>query len=423
MAAHDGPSEPTPAGAGERGGARPPAGLVIRPLSGRAAWEAHARLGVAAFQPDVVGQSAVAAAARRWVDQVAAGPEARTTVARGAFVAGRLAGGYTLGLRAMRLGQTMARTACIGNVVVDAQSRLRGVGRALMLDAVAEARRRRCAVVLLHGIADFYPPFGFVDVWDPERHALGAGDIARLPAPAACRVRPAGGGDGAALTRLYRRHFLSRYTGAFARSPALAAHRVRAAEAGGGGIHIATDRSGRVRGYLVLHRRDRHILREVVAEDRDAALALLHHHRGLVSEGADAPAEIVWEMPRDGLTFGLVADLLAVKSEVRRQEGAGWMARPGDPTALVRVAAAALGREAASRLDLRIDGVACPTGAADARPPRVEIAGTVFLALLFGHRSAAWAATRPGQRVPAAARPLLDAAAGRPAWIAGGDRF
>lgn len=399
-------------------------GLEIRALADAAEWHAHLALAVAAFQPGVEGAD-VPALVRRWFSDLQAGPELPTVLGRGAFVDGRLVGGLTIRLRAMRIGAASARTACIGGVVVDPARRLRGVGRALLEDAIREARRRRCAVVLLDGIPDFYRPFGFVDVWDPARHAVARDDVERLAPARDATVRPAREADAAALARLYRQAFGDR-TGAFRHDPALASHRIRTAQASGGGVHVAVDGTGRVRGYLRLPARDRHWVREAVAAEADALRALLRWHAAIVAADDVTPAELVWELPEDSLTLALLADALTIRSEVRRQEHAGWQARAGDPRALARV----VGRAVAGGglpLDLSVDGAPCgPVGGRAAASPGAPVAlsGAVWLALAFGHRPVAWAAAQPGQHLPRRAWAALEASLpGRRAWIAGGDRF
>jgi GNAT superfamily N-acetyltransferase len=405
----------------------PPPGLEARAFTGLHEWEAHTRLGMVAFQPELQGD-AVDPLVRRWLALLAQGPELPTAIGRGAFAGSELAGGYVLWLRDMRLGATTARTACIGGVVVAPAWRKRGVGRLLMLDALAEAKRKRAALLLLDGIADFYRPFGYVDIWDATRHSVAAADVAALPRHDGLCVRPAAEADVAALASLYRRHF-GDYTGSFERSRALAAHRVRTAALNGGGVQVALDGGGRVRGYLVLPRRDPSVVREAVAEDHAALAALLQAHAAAAAaRSAEVPQELTWELPADSLTFGLLADLLPVRSETRRREHAGWQARPADPVALARVAARAVpddGRRQA--LDLEIDGVPCQpkaSAASGAPVPNAALSGPVWLALAFHHRPLAWAATQPGQAIPREAEAALASwLPAQPVWVPGSDRF
>lgn len=398
----------------------PPA-LEMRAFADRADWIVHARLGVAAFQPEVEGDEAERMA-QAWTERTLEGPDVRGGgFGRGAFARGQLVGGYTMWLRPMRLGAGFARTACIGGVVTDPAWRMRGVGRAMMLDAVAEARRHRAAVILLSGIAGFYVPFGYADVWDPPSHHIPLAEALRLPeGPLA--VRPARPEDAPALDALYRRHYQARYTGAFRRTVAVARHRVLTGREFGRGTVVAVDARGRVRGYAALPRRDGYPVREAAAGDAFALRALVRHHASLLAQGTPTAEELAWSVPTRGLTFSLLADAFPVRTEARREEGAGWMARPGDARALARAAGAALG-DAAAAVDLWVDGLPCRPDA-PASAVHAELSGQVFLALAFGHRPAAWARTRPGQRLPAAAAAVLDEALVRhPPWIAGGDWF
>ena len=397
--------------------------VEMRALKGDGEWEAYSHLVAAAFAPALAADESQR---RRWLRSTLESPDFTDDCGRGAFDGDDLLGGYLLEVWRMRLGETVVRTGCIGAVAVSAEHRMRGVGRQMLLDAVAEGRRRRCALLFLDGIARFYRPFGFSDVWDPETHHFARADAEALPDTEAA-IRLARPEDARALAALYGRHFAA-YTGSFGHSAEMAAYKLDAGI--GGDTCLAVDRRGRVRGHLLLARRDRHIVREVAADDRDALCALLRHHARVVAAAPDAPETLSWQVPATSLTFGLLSDALDLRSEIRRTPYAGWMARPGHPRELGRAVSsiwaerARRGLAPTSGIQIAVDGVRCQ--APDRRQGGVEVrlSGGVWLALAFGHRPVAWASAQPGQHVPRRAWTLLQATLpDRPCWVAGSDRF
>jgi predicted N-acetyltransferase YhbS len=388
--------------------------VQVRPIETAQDQDAYARLCIEAF--GAAGDPPPPADRVRGPRAAQGGGPSPHTV-RGAFRDGRLVGGYTLHDRRMRLGGVVARTAGVGGVVTAPAHRLTGVGRALMEDAVREARGRGFALLLLNGIPQFYRRFGFVDVWDPDGHVWSSADVAALP-PSGLRVRPATVQDAAAVERLFRRHF-RRYTGSFARGADVTAGLL--GDPGRRLVHVATSPAGAVRGYLVLNPKRLHTSREVAADDRAAVVALARLHARLAAAPEDPPAELTWFMPRQSLAFAHLSDLVGVRSETRRAPDADWLARPAAPRALARLAAAVAARRAGAGTPpaVALDGLPTAGG-----PPVAHLSGAVWLQLAFGHRPPEWAAQQPGQRIPRRHRAMLEATLpDAPAWIAGMDWF
>jgi predicted N-acetyltransferase YhbS len=159
------------------------------------------------------------ATAARWRRCVEDAPHYLPEQWRGAFLDGRLVGGYVVEERTLRLGPARLRCGCIGAVVADPDHRGRGVGRAMMRDSVAYAAARRQALLFLYGASGYYPQFGYADVADVTEHDVDLERIAALGGalPAGYRTRPATPADAPALLDLYRRHH-GAYRGAFERT-------------------------------------------------------------------------------------------------------------------------------------------------------------------------------------------------------------
>jgi len=393
--------------------------FVVRPLTAGPERQAYAEVVLASFATEGDGGEATLLG-RGWIADELDGPDVRPQTVRGAFAGDRLVAGYMLWTRRMRVAGVLARVGCVGNVATAPAERGRGAGRAMLLDALAEARRRRLALLFLDGTARFYTPFGFVDVWDPEHHAFALADAWAL-SPTRTSTRPAVPADAPALVALYRRHF-GRYSGSFARNEAFMRHRL---DAGGGGeVEIALDAAGRPRGYILVGSRRPEVVREAAADTADALFALVRAHARRTAALASAPDRLRWRVPADGLAFAWLADAVALTSEVARVPAAGWMARPGEAGAAADLAArvARTGRRDAGALRLVVDGATCADDGPGA--PEVRLTGAVWLALAFGYRGVAWAAAQPGQRVPAAARRALAArVGGGPTHVPGGDWF
>ena len=89
-----------------------------------------------------------------------------------------------------RVNAARLRAGCVGVVITDPAHRGQGIGKALMRDSFAHARSRGQALLLLHGLADYYRPFGYADVFDATEHAISRTAILDAP-PSPYRVREA----------------------------------------------------------------------------------------------------------------------------------------------------------------------------------------------------------------------------------------
>jgi predicted N-acetyltransferase YhbS len=410
----------------------PSSDLVVRPPADEEETAAFFRLAAAQFIRDSPGAIA-AADFRRFVSNA---PGADPGGVRGAFRGGDYLGGYLVEERELRVGSACLRTGCIGVVVVDAAQRGRGVGKALMQDAFAHARDRGQVLLLLHGLADFYRPFGYADVFDATEHLMQRSEILALPA-SPYRIRPATSDDAPALLALYDRHY-GPHPGSFARTLEQERFLLRFSASLDPRAYpqrdglpfeapvVAVDERGRVRGSLVVPWGPlRAFGSEVAADDWPSTLALLQHQARQYDALAMPQDELRWPLPPDSLAAQLLADHLTIERRGKSRPWANWEAALVDPARLLRDMVPAW-RERWRRhnlgwcgnLSLTIDGTTAVlrftnddvTLATDCggAPLGVALSGTVAAPLLFGFRSGAWAAVQLGQRIPAEALPVLE---------------
>jgi predicted N-acetyltransferase YhbS len=413
-------------------------------------------------------EAALGAAATRWRAIVEEGRACYPVHLRAAFHGEQYVGSDVIYERQFRLGthgEAALRTACIGVVLSDPDHRMKGVGRALMQDAVRFARDRECALLLLAGIPNFYHRFGYVDVLDRTNHAMERARIAELselPEPVNGRItaRWATEADTPALLELYERHY-GAHPGGFVRSPEEQIRRLRLAGTAPEYV-LAVEGGGRVGGYLKFRGANRLQVQEAAADTWPAARALLHYQMRLLEDvpdpasATDAPVTITWPLPPGSLTYNVLAEHLPLVSESRSRPRAGWMARPAYLPALFQSLGPALEsrwRRAAltwsGRLVLQVTADPATdqpagTGVLDFSPGHVRItsAGTdvprpeaggqmtvrltpgAFTQLLFGFRPIWWIATQPGNVIPDAVRVVLETLfPSEPCWIANSDGF
>ena len=255
--------------------------LIIRPPHTPDELMDHARgyVEVAqSFSPDPLPEDM----ASRLVQRLTTMPGYRQEQVRTAYGGGVQVGGYRMYERLLRVGEARILTGCIGGVYTRAEARNQGVARAMMEDAIAYAEAHRYGLLLLDGIPKFYHRFGFCDVYDMTAQELDVGAILEL-AESSYTVRPATIDDAENILRLYERQF-GTYTGCFARTIEQQIHWIEHLEPGR--LLVASHTAGRVNGYLFLaatQARGQFFLAgtqlwELVADDRDAAVALLHYH-------------------------------------------------------------------------------------------------------------------------------------------------
>lgn len=429
--------------------------IGVRPLAAGEEALAFARLAVEAF----FHASDVETTARGWTSTMERAPGFDLRQRRGAFQGDEYLGGYSVEARTMRVGAARLPVGCVGSLVVRPEWRRRGVASALLADALAYARERGCALLLLNGIPNFYRRFGYTDVLDYTEHLMRRADVLAQPAgPYA--VRRAGPADAATVAALYERHY-GPFTGSFVHTPAWEEHFL--ALRGGGGTLLALDGAGQARGYLILWWGESARAMEVGADDWPAALALLRHQAEAMEAGEET---LAWHLPPDAPTVALLADHLtaadtsdwgepsregSIRSVTYRHPDAGWMARVADAGTLVegmlpawsaRLRAAACGwegrftlvvGEAAYPIEVSAGearpqpgqpGMAAEGGATPAQIPCVRLAQETLAALIFGYRTVEWAAAQPGAEIAHELLPPLRALfpMGQ-AWIAGSDEF
>ena len=397
-----------------------------------------------------------------WRDRYLRAPGFQTSHVIGVYADGQHVGGCLLHRRTMLMGPSSLPVGCVGTVHVHPDYRRRGIAAAVLRAAERQAAERGDAILLLGGIPDFYRQFGYVDVFDETVHAIGREAALAATSGEEITVRPATAADAADVLALYERSFPR--LGRFERSQLKQAHfiaRVRE----GRELRLAVDRSGCIRGYFQpsLHEVEfSPVAREVAADGWPAVAALLREHARLAGESSEPPAALLWPLPTDSLTYYALADHLPIRSESRSWPNEGWMARIANSQSFreaifpllrdrwLRIASHVLervhrprmdGGSAAVALGLRLgegsaDGmhlrlghvglIGGTLGRAEGDPPTewVTLPTAVFVPLLFGYRSVAWAAGQPGVVVPEEVWPVVEALfPGEPFWIPGTDSF
>jgi predicted N-acetyltransferase YhbS len=412
--------------------------FVIRSLTTAAEVEAFYWLNAQAFRP-YHDTALIATQRRRFITQA---PDFHLEQLRGAFLGTTYLGGYRIPEFTLHMGLARLRIGGIGAVVTHPTYRHQGIAAALMRDAITYATQRRHALLLLDGIANFYAQFGYVTVLDSLTHAMASQEV-HTHAPSPYIVRPATLADAASLLALHQRHYGS-YFGFFDRTQEWQEHLLRhhfifAEEPP---VMVLTS-DAEPRGYLLPFqgRTPAYDVLEVAADDWPATLALLQYHARLLEQTLDPPKELLWPLPPNSSTLYLLADNLAVRSEMHRMLNVGWMARPAHMPTLLH-ALIPLWQERMQRhtlawsgiLALEVDNTTCYLEARSgtlrmrespsAPVETVRLTSAVFLQLLFGYRPLMWAIHQPAQWIPAPLLPLLAILFPQePAWIAGSDSF
>jgi predicted N-acetyltransferase YhbS len=317
--------------------------IVVRPPASDPEMDAFFQLAAAHFVRDVPGEIAASDLRR----SVAEAPGADPTAVRGAFRGDVYVGGYLIEERLLRIGGARLPVACVGVVITHPDHRRQGVATALMNDAATWVRERGLVMLLLHGLADFYRPFGYVDVFDQTEHVVRVSDILTAP-PSPYRVRIATVDDAPALLDLYERHY-GPHPGSFVRTLERQAFDLRMSASIDPRVYrfpdgtphsppvVAVDGSGESRGYLVGPWGSlRAFGSEVAADDPPAALALLQWRASLPAAQGQPPSEIRWPLPPDALAAAFIADAFAVETRSVHRPWTGWQASLVDLPGLVR---------------------------------------------------------------------------------------
>src|SRR5690349_11717996 len=126
--------------------------FTIRSLETPEEVESYFYLNARVFRPDE-DTASVATRRRRFI---LSDPDFQVGHLHGAFLSEVHIGSYRMQERWLSLGSSKVRVGCVGGVVTRPEYRHQGIASALMLDALAVARQHHFALLLLHGIADFY---------------------------------------------------------------------------------------------------------------------------------------------------------------------------------------------------------------------------------------------------------------------------
>jgi predicted N-acetyltransferase YhbS len=371
------------------------------------------------------------AATREWIAHREAKSQISSTMIRGAFQEEMCIGCYQLDLRQMRLGDVALSVGCIGAVATHPNYRKRGVAASMMRDATEYAKHQGIALLLLHGISNFYHRYGYANVADAIVHQISLETIKALPT-STLTVRPADADDVDALLALYIRHH-----NRFVRSREVQKHQLRQQ------TRLAVDSMGRACGYLILHASgDQSRAVEVAADSWQAAVALLQAHAELLERAPQPCAQLRWPLPLDGTTYYLLAEHIRLTSEVVSIPNAEWMARPGSLPALIDALASQWKRRLRQQhagcaftlrqavgdsvLTLSFDGEALSVATSDEGKEKADIVLSlpIFMKLLVGYRPIDWAMHQPEQHIPLEWLPVLQILypTGR-LWVPGTDEF
>lgn len=398
--------------------------VTIRPPATDAELDAFFRVAAGQFIRDVAPEIA-GPDFRRFTETA---PNADPARSRGAFRGETYLGGYLIDERWLRIGAARVRTGCVGVVVTRPEFRGGGVATALMNDAFAFARSRGCVLLMLHGLANFYEPFGYVDVFDAAEHRIGLEDVPT--ADDGYRVRRATVGDAPAMRELYDRHF-GPHPGSFVRSVEQQAFQLGFMASMEGRSYqtrdgrsfeppvVALDQGGRVRGYLVSPWGPlRAFGDEVAADDWPATLALLQYDAGRSGAMPEASPGLRWPLPPNSLAAMLLADHLTVRVESLHRPRANWMAAVIDLDGLVGAMRESweerwrrIAGDNPAGIEIAIDGrslVRFGGASVGLTAPKIAISAKVLIPLLFGFRNVRWAMAQPGTVVPVELAAVLE---------------
>jgi predicted N-acetyltransferase YhbS len=415
--------------------------FVIRPLETMAEVETYHRLNAQVFRPDDDFETIYTRRLRATVES----PDFSPRQFYSAFLGDTHVGGYIMRERVLCLGSARLLTGCIGGVATHPDYRHQGIASAMMRDAIARAEKRHYALLLLHGIGNFYSQFGYTDVLeDIPIHFIERSLIPEQPV-AGYTVREATLDDAQALLQLYREHY-GAYLGSFApvRTLEQQQHFLR---------HwfeqifplLALNAQGRPEGYLLLFwRQNRLVSFEVATNTWPAALSLLQYHSHLLDGEPEPPDTLDWPVPPQSPTYYLLADALPIRSEIHTYPDGGWMARPGHlPTLFHALIPLWQERWLSNSLDSsgilemkigdfttflelqagNLRAIERPDVSVDATHT-IQLSPQGFLQLVFSFRPASWIAQQKKEHIPEELLTVMERLFPlSPAWIAGSDGF
>lgn len=407
--------------------------FTVRPMTERDERRIYRRLAHITFNHP----ANIEAATERRMDFAEQQAAFRPELTRGAFLGNTFLGGYNIAERKLCISPSCSSrllTTCIGAVVTLPEYRQQGVAVAMLHDAIAFAQTHKHALLLLHGIPDFYHRFGFVDVLEDIEHTVSRQLIEAQPV-SPYTVREATLDDAPVLLDMYQRHYGS-YTGSFERDETYQKHHLRYRSSVT--PVLALDTHNTPQGYMLLFRRENdYDAYEVAANDWSATLALLQHHLNINIQLNNDYNETSWPLPLDSHTFYVLADNIHTVTHISHKPNAGWMARVGNVSTLIEAMIPAwkthwLHRphalEWSGTLGISIDdtgysGISHFLLGLDATgvylldqmtstthaAHTVRVSQQIFMQLLFGHRPVSWAARQIGQHIPENIQPVLDA--------------
>lgn len=418
-----------------------PADIQVRTLNREEEFDAFVRLSHTAFRAEE-DQARYGEVWRHRLEHWPAVQHADSVRGAVDVTTGEVLGAYVLIRRTICIGPARVPMGGVSAVCVGEAQRRRGIGAALMWDAVNVAREQGLALLLLTGVPNYYDRFGYVPVLELTELFLKRSAIHALPADDSIGVRTATVADAEALLALYQRQFHP-LIGASDRT--LAAQRYRLARPHQKAEYLlAVGADGTPTGYLILYQSQEGLVGvEAAAEDWPTTAALLRAHDAFVPVDDEVPVrELAWSVPPDTPLFYTLAAHVPFRSERLHHPSADWMARVGDVDALLRAMVPAWGaRVTAShqpwrgRLRLVVDdhavvlrlhhaGVTLCDDAPGTEMATVRLSAQALIHLCFGYRPAWWCARQADSTVPDALLPVLDMLFPQgTAWMAASDAF
>jgi predicted N-acetyltransferase YhbS len=227
----------------------------------------------------------------------------------------------------LHYGRAKLLVAGITSVCTHPNHRRQGYAGAVLRDILTYSAEQGMHMALLHGIPNYYDPFGFMPVWAVYTLEVPVAEARNLSQP--LTLREAVLDDVPQLAQLYNHHWGSRVT--FSRSMALWRWRLGFFT---NQIMVVVDSTGQIQGYIWYRNNEKPGRRtEVVADTPQAIQSLLAydgrrcHHAG--------HEKVVWSVPPDDYIIPFAQQMLPLTLSAHYSPTGHWMDRLIDSAALI----------------------------------------------------------------------------------------